>query len=215
LCEAGLAGDGVIVFHCSAALPSEVLAPARQQGAAIGSMHPVKSFADPATAAKSFPGTFCALEGDAAACEVLADALHRCGAKTFAVDPAQKTIYHAATVFVCNYFVALMEAGLRCFRQAGIPRETAMEVMRPIVAGTVQNFFGLGPERALTGPIARGERSVVAAECEALGRWDESIQQLYRSLGRVAVELAAAAHSADPQALAAIDEMLRQAEAER
>ena len=140
--------------------------------------------------------------------QVLDAALQRCGAVTFAVKPELKTIYHAATVVVCNYLVALMEVGLRCFEQAGLPRETALKVIEPIVTGTVDNVFRLGPVQALTGPIARGEQAVVETQCEALARRDEQIEGIYRGLGRVAVELSAAQGNASPEALAAIEEVL-------
>lgn len=208
VCRTGVVGEGVILFHCSGSLPSTLLEPARELGASIASIHPVKSFADPTLSVETFGGTFCAIEGDPGACEVLGDALRRCGANTFQVKPEFKTIYHAATVVVCNYLVALMEVGLRCFQQAGVARETATQIMQPIVTETVDNVFLLGPVRALTGPIARGEQSVVARQCEALAQWDEVIHRIYKSLGRVAVELSAAQGNASPDALAAIKNML-------
>ena len=178
LCRSGILEPGVVVFHCSGSLPSTLLEPARSQGASVASLHPVKSFADPATAVETFAGTFCALEGDREACDLLRNALHRSGAITFDLHPELKTIYHAGTVLVCNYLVALMEVGLRCFQEAGLDRETAMAVIEPIVTGTIDNVFRLGPVRALTGPIARGERSVVERQSDALGRLDERIQRV-------------------------------------
>ena len=208
LCRTEVLQHRTVLFHCSGSLPSTLLEPARRRGALIASLHPVKSFADPAVAAETFGGTFCAIEGDPQACEVISDALHRCGAKTFHVQPEFKTIYHAATVVVCNYLVALLEVGLRCFEQAGLSRAAAAEIIRPIVSGTVNNVFELGPVRALTGPIARGEKSVVARQSEALGRWDEALQRVYKSLGLVAAQLSEAQGNADPDALAEIREML-------
>ena len=210
LCIAGALGRGTIVFHCSGSLASAVLEPARSQGAWIASVHPVKSFADPAMAAGSFPGTFCAVEGDPQACAVLRAAIHGCDGIPFAIEPRLKTIYHAATVFASNYLVALMEIGLRCLEKSGVARETALQILCPLAAGTVANVGELGPERALTGPIARGEASVVAKQCEALGPWDAMIQDLYKSLGRVALELAAAQGTAAPEALGEIRRLLEQ-----
>jgi len=209
LCDSGVLAPGVVVFHCSGSLPSQLLDPARGQGASIAGIHPVKSFAEVATSVETFAGTFCALEGDPAACEVLDDALRRCGATTFHVEAEFKTIYHTATVIACNYLVALMEVGLRCFEKAGLDRRTAMEVAKPIVAETVDNVFKLGPVDALTGPIARGEPSVVQRQLEALGEWDEDVRRVYESLGRIAVELSAARGNADPDVLAAIKTLLR------
>ncbi len=173
-------------------------------------MHPVKSFADPASAVETFAGTFCAIEGDAEACELLQDVLHRCGARTFRVEPQFKTVYHAATVFVCNYLTALIEVGLRCFQTAGVSRQTAMQVIEPIVNETVANVFKLGPVGALTGPIARGETSVVREQTEALGRCDAHLQQIYKSLGQVAADLSADQGNAGRESLAAIRALLRE-----
>jgi predicted short-subunit dehydrogenase-like oxidoreductase (DUF2520 family) len=76
------------------------------------------------------------------------------------------------------------------------------------VRETVDNLVKLGPIRALTGPVARGDVSVVARQTEALGEWDPHIRDLYKALGRVALELSAAQGHADPESLAAIRAML-------
>ena len=209
-CHADLVKEGTILFHCSGALPSNILKPAKERGAWIASIHPIKSFSDPSTAVKTFPGTFCAIEGDAEACAVLRMALHRSGATTFALDPESKSLYHAATVIVCNYLVALLEVGLRCFAKAGIGRDTAMEVMQPIVTETARNFFQLGPVRSLTGPIARAETSVVARQCEALGQWDQDVLRIYKALGLIAIELAAAQNSGKATDLEAIKGIIQE-----
>jgi len=208
LCRAGAVEPGMILFHTSGSVPSSVLEPARALGAAVAGVHPVRSFADPVAAAESFTGTYCAIEGDAEACRALGEVFEPLGAKLFEVDPAQKAIYHAATVVVCNYLVALMEVGLRCFDRSGVPRETAREIIEPIVRGTVENVFRLGPAAALSGPIARGEASVVAGQREALAQWDEQVRRVYDALGHVAADLAAAAGRADPAALEEIRRVL-------
>lgn len=208
LAKTGAVGKNTVVFHCSGALPSSILRLAAERGAAIASAHPVKSFAEPAVAVETFAGTHCALEGDLGACETLGSALERLGARVFSIDPSRKTIYHAATVLVCNYLTALMESGMRCFDAAGVPRQTAMEIIEPIVRETVDNLFRLGPAGALTGPIARGEVSVVAAQHSALGAWDPTVGRIYRALGRVAADLAVAQGTAPDDALETIREML-------
>ena len=208
LCRTDVLAEDVTLFHCSGSLPSTLLEPARQRGAAIASLHPVKSFADRAVAVETFSGTFCAVEGDRAACQLIRELLEHCGAIPFQVQSEFKTIYHAATVIVCNYLVALMEVGLKCFEKAGIPRETAEQIIEPIVRGTVDNVFQLGPVMALTGPIARGELSVVEAETADLCAWDDQIGRIYRELGHMAVDLSADQGTASADALAAIERAL-------
>lgn len=208
LAASGLLAAGNIVFHCSGALPSRDLAPAAACGAVVASVHPLKSFADPAVAAQTFRGTHCAAEGDATALAVLRPAFERIGGIVSEIDPGFKTVYHAASVIVCNYLTALLETGLRCYEKSGFERETALRMMEPLVRETLDNVFKLGTVQALTGPIARGDHAVVAHQVEALGAWDARIAAIYQQLGAVAVELARAQGKADADALAAIERLL-------
>ena len=208
LAGSGLLNPGNIVFHCSGALPSSDLAAASRCGASLASVHPLKSFADSAAAARTFSGTYCAAEGDVAALAVLRPAFERIGGIVSDIDPGFKTVYHAASVIVCNYLTALLETGLRCYEKSGFEREAALAMMQPLVRETLDNVFKLGTVDALTGPIARGDHAVVARQIEALGAWDPRIAALYRQLGTVAVELARAQGKADADALAAIERAL-------
>ena len=201
------AGD--IVFHCSGSMPSSELAAVAKRGAHAASIHPLKTFADPRDAAQTFAGTYCAAEGDAAAIAVLRPAFERVGGRIALIDPQLKTVYHAASVIVCNYLTALMEAGLRCYEKAGAERDTAAAMMEPLVRETLDNVFRLGTAGALTGPIARADDSVVARHLQALDAWDERIAAIYRELGVVALDLARAKGEGDAEALARIEAMLK------
>lgn len=197
-----------IVFHCSGALPSSDLAATRACGAAVASVHPLKSFADPAAAVQTFSGTWCAAEGDAAALAVLRPAFERIGASVRDIDAGAKMIYHAASVFASNYLTALLEAGARCHEEAGYSREDALRMMEPLARETLDNVFRLGTAQALTGPIARGDDAVVARQVAALAQWQPRIADIYKQLGAVAVELAREQGGTDAAALAAIERVL-------
>lgn len=189
LARSGNLGAGSVVWQVSGALPSEVLAPVRARGAQVASVHPVKSFADPAASVADFAGTWCGIEGDAGAVEQLGAAMTAIGGRLFAVDPRFKSVYHAGAVLSCNYLTALVEVGAMAYEKGGLSRETALKVMEPLVRGTVDNVFRAGTAKALTGPIARGDLPVVEAQLEALDRWDREVATLYRLLGRYAVRL--------------------------
>ena len=208
LATAGLLKPGNVVFHCSGALSSRDLAAATGQGAAVASVHPLKSFADSAIAARTFDGTYCAAEGDAAALAVLRPAFEEIGARLSAIEPEFKTIYHAASVIVCNYLIALLETGIRTYEKSGLQRDDALRMMEPLVRETLDNAFKLGTVQALTGPIARGDQAVVARQLDALAAWDPRVAAIYKDLGAVAVELARAQGSADRESLAAIERLL-------
>lgn len=208
LSTSGLLQPGTVVFHCSGSLSSDLLLSAKQQGAIIASVHPVKSFADPGLSIKTFAGTFCGAEGDEEALNVLRPAFESIGATTFALDPEFKTLYHAASVMVCNYLTALLEVGIQAYARAGLERDTAMQVMQPMVQGTVENIFRLGTTKALTGPIARGDDDVVVRQLDALRDWDPQYADLYRDLGRVALQLSRQQGNASNTDLSALDVLL-------
>jgi predicted short-subunit dehydrogenase-like oxidoreductase (DUF2520 family) len=201
LAASGLLRSGDVVFHCSGALSSAELESAAERSASTASVHPLKSFAHAQAAIRTFADTHCAAEGAPAALALLRPAFEGIGAKVFEIDPERKTVYHAASVIVCNYLTALMETGLRCFERAGFARETALPMMEPLVRETLDNVFALGTVRALTGPIARGDDEVVARQLAALAHWDAGIATLYRDLGAIAIELAQGQGKGDPAAL--------------
>ena len=64
--------------------------------------------------------------------------------------------------------------------------------MEPLVRSAVDNVVRLGPARALTGPIARGEAEIVKRQAMAVSQESPVSGELYRMLGRVAVEVATA-----------------------
>ena len=193
LAAAGVLRPADIAFHCSGALASEVLAPLRAHGALLAGAHPLKSFADPASAITGFAGTFCGCEGDPAALAALGPLFDAIGARRFRVDPAHKILYHSAAVLACNHLVALMDAALRCMEGAGVERDTAWAALLPLVEGTVANIGRSGTAGALTGPVARGDRATVCAEINATGALDADIGAAYRVLSLLALRLAPAA----------------------
>lgn len=209
LASAGHVRQGDVVFHCSGSQPSSLLAPLAEAGALLASVHPLKSFADPATAVQTFQGTYCAAEGDAAALAALTPLFEQLGAQVAVIDPAGKTLYHAASVLVCNDLTALMEAGLRAYEKAGIERTTAQKMMEPLVRETLDNVIALGTTRALTGPVARGDADVLERQLAALNTLDPRIADAYRALNRIALDLARAQGGASAAALDAVERALK------
>jgi len=186
--------SGAVVFHCSGAKASGELAPLRAAGAAIASVHPVRSFADPTAVAAAFDGTWCGVEGDPAALALLVPAFEAAGARIVAIDPAAKTVYHAASVFASNYLVTVLDAALRAYQAAGIPEGVARELAQPLAAETLANVMRLGAEQALSGPIARGDEATVARQQTAVDAWDDGSGALYTALAQATRALAKRKH---------------------
>jgi predicted short-subunit dehydrogenase-like oxidoreductase (DUF2520 family) len=182
---------GSVVFHCSGALPSSALAAASRCGAAVASIHPIRSFASPDDVVKNFTGTWCGAEGDDAALALLEPAFAALGATIVRIDPAGKTLYHAAAVFAANYTTTLLGVAQEAYEAAGIPPDTALKLMEPLVRAGIDNVFRLGPARALSGPAARGDMATVEKQHAAVSAWNSGYGEVYRQLATLAAELAA------------------------
>jgi predicted short-subunit dehydrogenase-like oxidoreductase (DUF2520 family) len=187
---AGRDVKGAVVFHCSGAKASMELEPLRAAGALVASVHPVRSFADPRQVADAFDGTFCGVEGEPGALAVLHPAFTAIGARVVAIDARAKTVYHAASVFASNYLTTVLDAALRAYQAAGIPEDVARELARPLATETMANVFRLGPETALSGPIARGDAATVARQQAAVNAWDPATGALYEALAAATWDLA-------------------------
>ncbi|WP_295996749.1 DUF2520 domain-containing protein, partial [Rugamonas sp.] len=144
-----------------------------------------------AAVAARFDGTFCGVEGDAAALAVLMPALRAIGARPVAIDSAAKTVYHAAAVFASNYLVTVLDAALRAYQAAGIPEALAREMAQPLASEAMANVFRLGAATALSGPVARGDMATVARQQQAVDQWDGATGALYRALVAPTAALAA------------------------
>jgi predicted short-subunit dehydrogenase-like oxidoreductase (DUF2520 family) len=190
--------QGAVVFHCSGALASERLAAARKAGAHVASVHPIRSFADVDAVAAGFAGTFCGVEGDQQALDLLLPALAAIGARTVRIDAAAKTVYHAAAVFASNYLVTVIDAALRAYQAAGVPEAVARELARPLAVESMENAFRLGAAAALTGPVARGDMATVLRQQDAVMAWDAATGQLYRSLVPPTIALAERKRAGQP-----------------
>lgn len=191
LVESNVITPTTIVFHTSGTQSVELLAPLRTKGASIGSLHPVKSFPDADSAARSLAGTCFTAEGDEQAIGVLRDAVQSIGGKLFRICPPAKSVYHAGSVFACSNLAATLAAGMECLRLSGLSAEDAALILRPIATETVDSFFARAAVPALTGPLVRGEVAIVQSQLNDLDAIDPLIADAYRALGRLLVRIAA------------------------
>jgi len=189
LADSGIAIDGAVVAHCSGAGSSELLAPLRARGAVVGSLHPIYSFADPARAVAGFAGTPCAVEGDPAACATLTTLAQAIGGRPFQLASGGKAAYHAALCIASNYLVTLSHLAQQSAALAGLDAAHALPLITGLMRQTLDNIAALGPETALTGPIARGDTRTIAAHLRALAG-NPALTGQYQALGRATLELA-------------------------
>jgi predicted short-subunit dehydrogenase-like oxidoreductase (DUF2520 family) len=169
-------------LHTSGALSSDILAPLRQRGWKVGSIHPLISVSDSDAALE---GAFWSVEGDAAALRTGKAIVRDLGGQSFSIRSEDKPLYHAAAVMVSGNVVALFDVALEMLMQCGLDRKTAGEILLPLIASTVRSLQTKDPAQALTGTFSRGDLETVKRHLAALKKSElVDALELYRLLGQ-------------------------------
>jgi predicted short-subunit dehydrogenase-like oxidoreductase (DUF2520 family) len=108
------------------------------------------------------------------------------GMRPFPLADEDRAAYHAAASVASNFLVTLEAAAERLAVSAGADRE----LLVPLVRATVENWARLGPERALTGPLVRGDEATVARQRAAVAERAPELLALFDALADATRELA-------------------------
>lgn len=180
-----------VVLHASGALSSEVLAPLRARGCAVGSMHPLASVSQPAAGAESLRRAFYCVEGDAPAVRAARRVVRDLGGETFTINPGDKALYHAAAVLAAGHVVALFDVALDTLARCGLSEPRARKILLPLLRSVADNLARHAPARALTGSFSRADVETVRKHLRALGELEDSdAVAVYRLLGEHSLGLA-------------------------
>lgn len=180
---AALVKPGRLVGHCSGATGLEALSPHE-----AFSMHPLMTVT---AQGADFHGAGAAVAGSTPRALWLARALaERVGLEPVAISEADRAIYHAAASVASNFLVTLEAAAERLAAEAGLDRR----LLAPLVRATVENWAELGGERALTGPVARGDAGTVAAQRRAVAERAPELAELFDALVTATEALAGQSH---------------------
>jgi predicted short-subunit dehydrogenase-like oxidoreductase (DUF2520 family) len=180
-----------VVFHLSGALSSGILSSARKKGAATGSLHPLQAFTPYEPGAISpFEGINMSVEGTARAQALGRDIVTALQARPFTIPTDAKTLYHAAAVVASNYLVTVAHFALTLLGRAGLPPDQAFEILEPLIQGTLRNIASQGSVKALTGPVVRGDETIIARHLTDIDKKMPEYSGLYRLLGQHTLEIA-------------------------
>lgn len=171
---------GPIVGHCSGATGLGLLAPHE-----AFSLHPLMSVARDGV---SFEGAGAAVAGSTPRALSLAGELAAgLGMEPVEVAEQDRPAYHAAASIASNFLVTLEAAAEQLAGAVGVERRLLM----PLVRTTVENWGALGGERALTGPVARGDEATVALQRAAVADRAPELAGLFDAMTEATRRLAA------------------------
>ncbi len=180
-----------MVFHLSGALGSDILSSAKKARAATGSIHPLQAFVPYQKGQDSpFTGIHMAIEGDEMAVFRGQEIVTALGATPFVMPSSAKILYHAAAVTASNYLVTLVHASLQMMQKTGLDGFQAYNLLEPLIQGSLENIKTKGTVKGLTGPISRGDFSIVEGHLRNMEEQLPEFVGLYRMLGCHTLDLA-------------------------
>lgn len=182
--------SGQAVLHCSGACSTDILEPARQQGAMVGSIHPCQTFASIEQAVDNLPGSTFAVQADEPLLSVLKELTVALQGTWVYLTADDKALYHAAAAIACNYVYTVVKLAADLWQNFGKSAAEATEAYLPLLRGTVNNIDRLGFPGCLTGPIARGDLDTVRRHLDALANRAPSHLQIYKALGMATIPIA-------------------------
>jgi len=208
--EGGKELRGKIILHTSGALDAAILEPLREHGAAVASMHPLQTFTG--VSVPPLEGKVFAIEGDQPAVRMARRIARALGGVPVCIPASKKPLYHAAGAYAAGLVLALEEAGVRALMAAGMPRQEAVRALLSLTHQVLDHYEKLGPQKAWTGPLARGDYNVVASHEAALKEFSPEFLEAYQAVSRLAARVMARDPAAVLEELDSISNELQVAE---
>ena len=164
----GLTPGPAWIGHVSGATPLSALAPHTRRF----SLHPLQTFTR-SRGPEQLDGAFAAVTGESPeATAVAAELARTLGLEPFELADDRRVLYHAGAAVASNYLVTLFRIASGLLDEAGAPPRALV----PLMQRTIENGF------ELTGPIARGDWTTVAAHLEAIRAARPEVEPVYRVL---------------------------------
>ena len=184
---------GTIVVHTSGVNGVDVLAPLSAQDCIPLAIHPAMTFTGSDEDIARLPDTcFGITAADEIGYAIAQSLVLEIGGEPFRVSEQARTLYHAALAHAGNHIVTVLTDALDALRAAlsgtellgqqlvdDQPGGIAERILGPLARAALDNTLQRG-QVALTGPIARGDASVVAGHLRALKTVDPQLAQAYR-----------------------------------
>ncbi len=201
--------SGQSVVHCSGADSVAILEPAKKMGAMVGGFHPLQTFAGVERAIENIPGSTFAIEAEEPLLSTLKDMATTLGGNWIELKADDKTAYHAAAVFACNYLVTLVKMATDLWQTFSIPPDQATRALLPLLRGTLHNIETIGVPQCLTGPIARGDTGTINKHLKVLQDKAPALLFPYKELGIQTIPIALSKGKIDGKQASELETILK------
>jgi predicted short-subunit dehydrogenase-like oxidoreductase (DUF2520 family) len=196
---------GALVVHTSGAHGVGVLAGLAERGAAPLALHPVMTFTGTELDLVRLAGVSFGVTAPDELRPAAEALVIEMGAEPVWIAEPLRPLYHAALAFGSNNLVTLVAQASDLLRQAGV--DEPRRLLGPLLEAALDNALGSG-DRALTGPVARGDAGTVSSHLRALSDTAPDAVPAYVELCRLTALRALAAGTLPADRAAALLDVL-------
>lgn len=168
--------DEGILLHTSGSQPLSLLGYAATPH--IGVFYPLQSFSK--SKRVDFKEVPIFIEADTGtASRVMHQMGHAISKKVSNISSSERKALHVAAVFASNFVNHMLTLS----KEIMVENKLDFELLRPLIAETIQKAMAIGPEQAQTGPAVRGDLEILDHHLEFLSN-DEAVAELYRMISQ-------------------------------
>ncbi|HWA67506.1 MAG TPA: DUF2520 domain-containing protein [Mycobacteriales bacterium] len=190
LAAAGAVRRGSLVAHTSGAHGIRLLDPLAEVGALPLALHPVMTFTGTEVDLQRLDGAAFGVTSDEVLRPVAETLVLEMGGEPSWIAEELRPLYHAALAFGANQLVTLVSQSADLLSAAGV--EAPQRMLGPLLGAALDNALRSG-DRALTGPVARGDAGTVSVHLSTLVERAPETVDAYVALSRLTAGRALAA----------------------
>ena len=208
LARSGAVATGTLVAHTSGRYGIAVLEPLTRAGTLPLALHPVMTFTGTRVDLTRLAGACFGITAPEQLRPVAEALVLEMGADPQWVAEEHRVLYHAALANAANHLITLVAQSAELLGLAGV--ENPGRLLGPLLGAALDNALRAG-DRALTGPVARGDANTVAAHVEAIGATSPQAAASYVAMARLTADRALGAGVLNAAEAVGLLEVLRRA----
>jgi predicted short-subunit dehydrogenase-like oxidoreductase (DUF2520 family) len=205
LATAGAVRRGTMVAHTSGAHGVGVLASLTEVGALPLALHPVMTFTGTEVDLQRLDGAAWGVTSDEVLRPVAETLVIEMGGEPSFIAEELRPLYHAGLAFAANHLVTLVTKADELLAASGV--EQPQRMLGPLLGAALDNALRSG-DRALTGPVARGDAGTVTKHLQTLAEHAPESVDAYIAMGRLTAARALANGTLDIDQAAALLDVL-------
>ena len=177
-----------IIIHCSGVSSLDVLSKAKENGAFVGSMHPLYPFSDMDLGSKNLKNVTFGIDGDLQTKKYIKKLLSDLQSHPIEINSDFRSLYHLSGVMAGNLLLGLASAISDIWSEIGLDRKSGAQSLIPMMINSCENILKLGIPQSMAGPYVRGDIDTIKTHLKALKDTNSEILPLYIELAKVSLK---------------------------